>query len=249
LVPVALSYDDEGAGPALVFLHGGACDRSFWEPQVAHFRRRYRIVVPDLRGHGSSPVPGGEYTIQSFADDVAALVESLRIRGATVIGHSLGGLVAFTLPALFPGLAGRVVALDSPLVLPPDVASAFRGLAEAGHDDLRQKAKRSSDAALGPGADPSLRARIAAAQDATDLDAFVSLTRHVFANCYEDLLAGCDVPALSVGAIIPNDLERLGSLCGDLHVGRVVGSGHFLQLEVPEQVNAMLDRFLCVTHV
>jgi pimeloyl-ACP methyl ester carboxylesterase len=92
-----------------------------------------------------------------------------------------------------------------------------------------------------------LRARVAAAQDATDLDAFISLTRHVFANCYEDLLARCDVPALSVSAIIPYGLDRLRRLIPQLYLGTVVGSGHFLQLEVPDQVNGMLDRFLSVT--
>jgi pimeloyl-ACP methyl ester carboxylesterase len=248
LTPVALNYHDEGSGRVLLFVHGGACDRTFWEPQVAHFGGRYRLVIPDLRGHGASPAPGGEYTVQAFAGDVAALVNSLGVRGATVIGHSLGGLVAFALPALCPGVAGRVVALDSPLVLRPEVAAAFQELAATASDDFRQAAKEGSEAALSPDADPTLRARISAAQDATDLHAFISLTRHVFANCYEDLLARCDVPALSVEAVIPNDVDRLSSLCSQVYLGRVVGSGHFLQLEVPGQVNAMLDRFLGVTN-
>jgi pimeloyl-ACP methyl ester carboxylesterase len=249
LTPVALSYHDEGAGPALLFLHGGACDRSFWEPQVVHFRGRYRLVLPDLRGHGASPAPQDEYSVAAFASDVGVLADGLGIRGATVIGHSLGGLVAFVLPALCPGVARRVVALDSPLVLAPEVAAAFQGVAAAEPADFRQAARDHSRSALSPDADPALAAHIEAAQDATDLDAFISLTRHVFANSYDELLARCDVPALSVHAVIPNDVDRLAALCRNLYLGRVIGSGHFLQLEVPDQVNAMLDRFLEVTDV
>src|SRR5262249_5232717 len=122
LTHVALSYDDDGSGPVLMFLHGGACDRTFWDPQLAYFRRRFRVVIPDLRGHGASPAPGGDYTVPAFAGDVAALGDAIGIRAATVIGHSLGGLVALALPALHPGLAARVVALDSPLVLSAEVA-------------------------------------------------------------------------------------------------------------------------------
>jgi pimeloyl-ACP methyl ester carboxylesterase len=247
LTHVALSYDDNGSGPALMFLHGGASDRTFWDPQLAYFRRRFRLVVPDLRGHGASPAPGGEYTVPAFAGDVAALADAIGIRAATVIGHSLGGLVALALPALHPGVAARVVALDSPLLLPLEVAATFESLAGAPPHEFRQAARESSEAAVSQDADPALRVRSAAAQDATDLDAFISLTRHVFDNCYEDLLARCDVPALSIGAIIPNRLDRLRSLIPQLYLGRVVGSGHFLQLEVPDQVNAMLERFLAVT--
>jgi pimeloyl-ACP methyl ester carboxylesterase len=247
LTAVALSYDDEGSGHPLLFLHGGACDRSFWRPQVLHFRNRYRVVLPDLRGHGRSPVPGGDYSVENFANDVAALAGSLAIEGATVIGHSLGGLVAFALPALHPGVAGRVVALDSPLSLPPHVAAAFAEMGAHSRDEFRSALRRASKGAVSVDADPDLQAHIAAAQDATDLDCFISLSGHAFANSYDDLLAECDVPALLVTATIPNDMDRLGHLCPQLHVGKVVGSGHFLELEVPDQVNAMLDRFLQLT--
>jgi pimeloyl-ACP methyl ester carboxylesterase len=247
LTAVALSYDAEGSGHPLLFLHGGSCDRTFWAPQVAYFRGRFRLVLPDLRGHGRSPVPGGAYSVEDFASDVAALASSLDIKGATVIGHSLGGLVAFVLPALYPGVAGRVVALDSPLVLAADVAAGFRQLGTHRREDFRQTLREASHGAVSVDTDPAVRAQILAAQDATDLDCFIAVSQRAFANCYEDLVAKCDVPALLVTASIPNDLERLGRLCPQLQVGKVVGSGHFLELEVPDQVNAMLDRFIHVT--
>src|SRR5262249_5134579 len=72
---VKLSYDDRGAGkPAFVFIHGWTCDRSFFAPQVQHFSRRHRVVSPDLRGHGQSDKPHGEYPISAYADDIAFLI-------------------------------------------------------------------------------------------------------------------------------------------------------------------------------
>jgi pimeloyl-ACP methyl ester carboxylesterase len=242
---VALSYDDEGEGEALLFVHGGACDRSFWDPQVEHFRGRYRLVVPDLRGHGQSPVPDGEYSIAAFASDVAALSEELGLGPATVIGHSLGGLVAFVLPALHPGVAARVVALDSPLLLRAEAAAAFQSFARATPDDeFREAAKRMLDGAMSPDVPATVRAQVRRGQDAIDLSVFISLSSHVFANCYEELIVSCDVPALCLSAVMANDVERLAALCPTVSFGQVVGSGHFLQLEVPSQVNSMLDRFL-----
>ena len=247
LTAVALSYDDEGSGHPLLFLHGGACDRSFWGPQVLHFRNRYRLVLPDLRGHGRSPsarrgLLGGELCQRRRGP--GRFVGDRRSHGDRSQPGRPGGLRAAgpppgrrrtgrgpRLPTLAPSPRSRRLCRDGrspPRRVSPRTPAGVRG---------RRKRRRS----------PGLHAHIAAAQDATDLDCFISLSGHAFANSYDDLLAECDVPALLVTATIPNDMDQLGHLCPQLHVGKVVGSGHFLELEVPDQVNAMLDRFLQLT--
>jgi pimeloyl-ACP methyl ester carboxylesterase len=69
---IKLAYEDRGAGkPPFVFVHGWTCDRSFFAPQVEHFARRHRVVSLDLRGHGESDQPEGQYSIAAYADDIA----------------------------------------------------------------------------------------------------------------------------------------------------------------------------------
>ena len=72
-----LAYADEGPGPVVVLLHGFPLGRAMWDEQVSGIGSIYRIIAPDLRGHGDSPAPEGVYTIDEMADDVIELLDTL----------------------------------------------------------------------------------------------------------------------------------------------------------------------------
>lgn len=92
---VHIKYDSVGSGsPALVFIHGWAGDRSFWDNQSRYFSERYRVVHIDLAGHGESGHGRKVYSIPAFGADVAAVVEKLGLKQVILIGHSLGGPAA-----------------------------------------------------------------------------------------------------------------------------------------------------------
>jgi 3-oxoadipate enol-lactonase len=105
---VRLAYDDEGTGPAVVLLHGFPLGRWIWDEPRALLRDRYRVVTPDLRGHGDSEVTAGPYSMDGLADDVARLLDQLHVDRAVVGGLSMGGYVAF---AFWRRHAARVRAL------------------------------------------------------------------------------------------------------------------------------------------
>jgi non-heme chloroperoxidase len=87
-----LYYKDWGSGPPVVFSHGYPLSSDAWEDQMFFLARHgYRVVAHDRRGFGRSSQPGGGYDYNTFADDLAQLVEALDLRGATFIGHSMGG--------------------------------------------------------------------------------------------------------------------------------------------------------------
>lgn len=102
---MVIAHDDEGSGSAVVLLHSGVCDRRMWEPQAAVLATSYRVIRPDLRGFGETPLPGEQY---SFADDVLALLDHLRLERAALVGSSLGGRVALEVAVK---AADRVTAL------------------------------------------------------------------------------------------------------------------------------------------
>jgi pimeloyl-ACP methyl ester carboxylesterase len=99
---MTLHYLDEGRGDPVIFLHGlGSCGED-WVLQAPAFAAAYRVISPDLRGHGRSGKPAGPYSIALFASDVAALLDALSIDRAHVVGLSLGGLVAQQLAMDWP---------------------------------------------------------------------------------------------------------------------------------------------------
>jgi len=93
---VDIAYDDVGTGLPVVFLHGFPHDRTLWAPQLGGLLSRARCIAPDLRGFGESEIRG-PYTMDSYADDVVAMMDALQIERAVIAGLSMGGYVAFAL--------------------------------------------------------------------------------------------------------------------------------------------------------
>jgi pimeloyl-ACP methyl ester carboxylesterase len=249
---VALGYEEVGRGePPLVLVHGLACHRGFWAPQLGYFADDHRMVAVDLRGHGESDAPEEPYTMRAFADDLAWMCGKLGLRNPVVVGHSLGGLVALELAGAMrtaPGAPGAVVLIDS--VLLPSVDRP-----EVVHDLVDALRGPDPGAALGgyfetlfsPHDDPGRKAWILSAAAQTP----PHVTSSVWAQStgWDDAAAlrSARVPVLYLDAGTPNaDLIRARQIRPEMVVGRTVGSGHFSQLEVPDQVNAMIARFLAI---
>lgn len=98
----ALSYSETGQGTPVVLLHGFPLCRDIWLQQRQRLSDRYRVITPDLRGHGQSPAPTGVYTMDALAQDVLALLDALEIKQAVLMGHSLGGYVTLAAWKLAP---------------------------------------------------------------------------------------------------------------------------------------------------
>ena len=120
---IRLHYEASGEGEPLLLIHGLGSSTRDWENQVPYFSEHYRVVTPDLRGHGRSDKPPGPYSIPLFAKDIAQLIKSLDIAPAHVIGLSLGGFVAFQLAVDHRDLVRSLVVVNSAPGLP---RSTFR---------------------------------------------------------------------------------------------------------------------------
>ena len=93
-------YNDEGL--PVIFLHGFPLDHSIWGPVIPLLKNHARLILPDLRGHGKSPVPEGPYTMSIMAADVLALMDKLEIDRAVLVGHSMGGYVCLAFAHEYP---------------------------------------------------------------------------------------------------------------------------------------------------
>ena len=112
-------HGKEGA-PWLVLSHSLACTVRMWDPQVAAFQSRFRILNYDMRGHGATSAPQGPYSLDLLADDVLGLMKQLKIEQPAYCGLSIGGMIGQTLALKAPGSFTKMVLADTTHTQPPE---------------------------------------------------------------------------------------------------------------------------------
>jgi pimeloyl-ACP methyl ester carboxylesterase len=246
---IALAYEDTNTAlPPLVLVHGCGLDHGSLTNQAVFFSKSHRVVSVDLRGHGESDAPHQDYTMASFADDLAWLCTELALVKPTVVGHSMGGNVALELAARYPGLLSSIVMIDS--VMFPTQALL---------DTLLPS--QFAEALAGPHYLDAYRQLVSAMCLPTDtqssqLIAALHVPKHVLASALPNhttnydatgAATACHVPIAYIFSIMPFlDLARFQSLTPQLTSARTLGSGHFSPVEIPDQINAMIAQFIKV---
>ena len=104
-----------GRGPAVVLLHGYGETGDMWAPLAASLERNHTVVVPDLRGMGLSSKPPGGFTKMNQAEDVADVLDALKIDRADVVAHDIGNMVAFAMAERYPARVTKLVVIDAPI--------------------------------------------------------------------------------------------------------------------------------------
>ena len=118
---VNLYYEERGQGLPVVLLHGFPYNHTIWQAQQAALSDVARVITPDLRGHGQSPAPEGEYTMDLMASDVLALLNRLDVPRAVWVGHSMGGYILMAALRMAPErIAGVGLVATHPLADPGD---------------------------------------------------------------------------------------------------------------------------------
>ncbi|MFJ2058697.1 alpha/beta fold hydrolase [Streptomyces sp. NPDC087908] len=121
----AVHCTEKGEGPALLLVHGHPFDHTMWQPQIDRFSRTHRVIAPDLRGYGATPLrtapdpaPGTDGAplatgLDVFADDLVAVLDALGVDDCVVVGLSMGGQIAMELYRGHPGRVRGLVLADT----------------------------------------------------------------------------------------------------------------------------------------
>jgi 3-oxoadipate enol-lactonase len=88
---IKIYYEEKGAGPPLLFLHGFSLDHRMWRDQVDYFSDKYSVITYDARGHGQSDAPESGYSRENRVDDLLALIDALKLQQFHLVGLSMGG--------------------------------------------------------------------------------------------------------------------------------------------------------------
>jgi len=230
----------------VVLLPGLGCDAGQFHHQAAALTAAHRVHALDLPGHAGTPALPGAAGLEAVVADVAGRLDALGVRGAALVGHSTGGVVALLLAARRPDLAARLALLDANVPVTPEALAAKRSRVAAvegpGWHDVLVEAMTS---AWGP-REPALRAGVVAGIAATPERAVRWLWRDVLALDPRPALAAVTVPALYVRSSRDVDAEALWRVnprftALDL---RALRAGHWPHLVEPAAVTAALTSFL-----
>lgn len=247
-----LAYDDTGAGPCVVLIHGHPFDRSLWRPQTEALASEFQVVAPDLRGFGASPVTPHLVTMREYAEDVEELLDRLGIERTAVVGLSMGGLVAMDLVTTRPErwwALGLVTTTAEP-VTPQERAVRCERADRVERDGMQSLIDYMHTGLYGPSATPEVRSRVDAMMArAPAVGAAAALRGRAERPDYRPRLKELDIPVfVCTGSEDPWSNEAVTTEIIDhlrdpeLFVAE--GAGHLPNLEAEEAFTQRLLAFL-----
>ncbi|HYL10247.1 MAG TPA: alpha/beta hydrolase [Candidatus Acidoferrales bacterium] len=240
---VTIVYSAAGAGPVgLLFIHGGLANRAFWDGELKEFAAHYRVIAPDLVGHGESGTNRKKWGIPEFGADVQAVVEAEHLKKVILFGNSLGGPVAIEAALLLPGKVLGVVGVDTfqsfAYTMTPEQA---RQRAGAFRDDYAGSLKQMVRSLFHADADPAIVADAERRMMGTSPEA-----AHSILLCLGGYDAGASARHLGVplrainGDLYPTDTEGVRKVKADFEVVVMKHMGHYPMLERPAEFDRLV---------
>lgn len=251
---IGVEYLDKGEGEVILLLHGLGSTKADWDYQIEAFSENYRVIAPDLRGHGNSFKPEGreQYGIPLCAQDNVLLLQKLGISRCAVVGFSMGGAVAFEMAVSFPELISKLIIVNT--------APDFNGLGEMGEEMVRERTKMLQSVGVEPLArqiatgmfpeddQEELRSNFFARASKNPVDvyynSFITLMEWGIGSRIKDI----KVPALVIASDLdytPVSLkEAYAQKMENARVEVVRQSRHGVTMDQPEEFNRIILNFL-----
>jgi pimeloyl-ACP methyl ester carboxylesterase len=252
---VRLNVVERGKGRPLLLVHGYPLDHSMWRGQIDGLADRCRLIAPDLRGFGASGVTAGTVTMEQMADDLAGLLDALKITEPIVLcGLSMGGYVAWQFALKYRARLAKLILCDTRAAADSPEAAAGR--------------LKTADKVLAEGAAPAAEAlipKLFAPETYQQQPKIVEETRQVILRTKPEGIAGAlrgmaerpdvtvqlaqlDVPALLIcgehdGISPPSEMRQIASQMPHAKFVEIANAGHMAPLEQPAAVNAAMRDF------
>lgn len=252
---IRTAYDVAGEGPAVVLLHGFPLNRSMWREQVKALSPRFRVITPDLRGHGESAATTDPAHMDEMARDLAALMDHLSIDSAVIAGLSMGGYVAFSFYRLFRERADALILADTRAGADSDERRRNRETQaiEIANKGIEGVVETLLPKLLAPDTlsrRPALVARVREMMAKTRPQGAISALHGMAARRdHTPLLGEIDVPTLiivgSYDSVTPiEDAEELHRGVRGSQLEIIHGAGHLSNLEQPAEFSRVVAGFL-----
>lgn len=262
-----VAYVDEGRGEVLLLLHGMGGSSETWRSVIGPLSGSYRVIAPDLPGHGESDKPRSDYSLGAFAVLLRDFLDELGVTRATIVGHSLGGGIALQFMYQHPDYGQRLILISSG-GLGPDVGLTLRMLSAPGAEFImpiiaprwaltageRVWAWLHKAGLESPRGEEIWRS-YSSLSDAPTRQAFLRTLRSVVdyrgqAVCaLNRITSKTEIPIMAIwgdqDAIIPlTHAYAAQQVRPDIRLEVLSGVGHFPQVERPGEVVELIEDFL-----
>ena len=253
----SLSYTDSGGeGIPVLLVHAFPLNSAMWEPQIEALGDRFRLIAPDLQGFGGSDAPEDRslYSMDSFADQLAGLLDELGLDKVVLAGLSMGGYIAFSFLRRHGGRVRALVLADTRAEAdPPEGVEKRSGQQkQVESEGTAGLIEALPGALLGPTTRESKPDVVDRARKLMDnppagfIGALEAMKNRVDSS--EDA-AKVDVPTLVIvgeedGLTPPDAARKLHELIGGSKLVVIPGAGHLSNIEAPEAFNGALGEFL-----
>ena len=255
-----LDYGTPGRRPMLC-VHGGAAHAHWFDFVAPGFTADHHVFALDMRGHGDSAwADQHTYSWKTYAEDINALVEKFDLRDFVLVGHSMGGMISLVYAATHPGRVGRLVIVDSVMLMPMDRVTNMRAFGErpskgyATQEDL--VARYRLEGAETQMAAPEVLHHMAMHSGRQEADGQWrhKADRSVYANFQQiagvPLWEKVKVPALVIRGgersprFTPEVLSEIRALAPQVQMAEVPASDHHVTLDNPQGFVDVVQKFL-----
>jgi pimeloyl-ACP methyl ester carboxylesterase len=243
---VEIVYTIQGSGEtAVIFIHGGFADRSFWSNQMKPFAAKYRVIALDLAGHGESGKNRKKWNLPAFAEDVRAVMEKEKIHRAVLVGNSLGGPVALETTRLLPDRVVGIVAVDTFQVFMMPPPAHFQQQAQAFRSDFTGTMRKMVRSLFHSDADPALYTQVEKKMLNASTEMAASFMESSATYDLVESIKQVPHPIRCInGDLFPTQVEKNRLLHLDFDAVILPHTGHYPMLERPELFNRHLENIL-----
>ena len=245
---VPIHYSVQGKGePALVFIHCWACNRNFWDNQVAEFSKTHRVVTIDLPGHGESGQGRKNWSVESYGDDVRAVVTKLDLKRVVLVGSSMGGSIALEATKRMPDRVVAIVPVDTlqnvEAKVPPEQLDAVFKQLQA--DYKNAVTGLLNQIFFSPTTPAAVKERVINEALSRQPDVALPILKAVFSYDGAAGLREVKVPIRAINSDrVPTDVAVNRKYAPQFDAMMIKGTGHYPMLEDPVRFNQMLAEIL-----
>lgn len=242
---VHIDYRVWGKGePAVVLIHGWACDSAYWNAQIEALKPKYTVVAINLAGHGASEKNRSDWSMGNYGEDVATVVRQLQNRQIILVGHSMGGVVALEATRRIGDRVIGIIAVDSlkSIGLPPmKPREVERQLAPFRQNFIEATRNYVTSTMFEKGADPLLVQKVAYDMSLEPPTVGIPSMESLLALDFTTVLPDIHVPVVAINSDLgPTDEARIRKILPGFKVDVLEHTGHFLMMEAPQRFNPLL---------
>lgn len=239
--------DTQKADITLLFIHGWGINQTYWQDQILHFSKKYRIVTLDLPGFGQSGKNRNAWTIENYGRDITALMDSLDLRNVILIGHSMSGAVVVEAALLNASRVLGIVGVDNfkdiGVMLTPELAAEWAVFYDSARKNYKQIITETfSQYFFAPGTDDGVRNRVLKDIGNADSTYVIDILQYADQYPIAEKLKQLNRPIHLINSdFAATDTLALQQQGIAYHLWNMGTTGHYPMIENPARFNLLLE--------